>query len=191
MGLLLGLDTQHLPAFSKNWKKFLTLGILLFILGAFAVYASVFTTLVSVVILGFIIFFSGILMAYDSFTFWRGKSNSGFFLQLLMAVLYILLGLALIINPVASSISLTLLLGIFYIIIGIFRVAFAPTLRAPRWGWSWFNGVISLLLGILIVTSWPASGLYIIGLFIGIDLLFTGWAYIMAALAARSLIRPK
>lgn len=188
MSLILGIDKQHLPAFGKNWKRFLALGIVIFLLGMFAIYASVFTTLLSVVAFGLIIFFSGIMMTYDTFTFWRGK-KSGFFLHLLIACLYVLLGLALIINPVASSISFTLILGIFYIVIGIFRIAFTPTLRAPNWGWGWFNGVITLLLGILIVTSWPASGLYIIGLFIGLDLLFCGLTYIMLAFAARKLLR--
>jgi uncharacterized membrane protein HdeD (DUF308 family) len=186
MSLILGMDTRYLPAFGNNWKRFLAAGILLTLLGLLAIYAAVFTTLISVVILGFIIFFSGAVITFDTFTFWRGK-QSGFFLQLIFSILYLLVGLALIINPMAASISLTLLLGVFYIVIGIFRLAFSPTLRAPKWGWGWFNGVITLLLGILIITSWPASGLYIIGLFIGIDLLFCGWSYIMLAIAAKKL----
>lgn len=187
MSLILGLDTQHLPAFGSNWRKFLILGIILVILGLFAISAATFTTLLSVMLIGFIILFTGAIILYDTLSFWRRK-GSGFFLHLLFAVLYLIIGAVLVMNPVAGSVSLTLMLGIFYIVIGFLRVAFAPTLRAPHWGWAWFNGVITLFLGILIITSWPASSLYIIGLFVGIDLFFCGWAYIMSAIAARKLI---
>lgn len=187
MSLIFGFNNQHLPAFGNNWRKFLTLGIALVILGLFAISASTFTTLLSVVALGIIIFLGGVIIAVDTFSFWWRK-GSGFFLHLLFAILYIALGIMLISNPVAGSISLTFLLGIFYIVVGVFRIMFAPTLRTPKWGWGWFNGVITLVLGIMIITSWPASSLFIIGLFVGIDLVFIGFTYIMSALAARKLI---
>ena len=186
MSLILGFDSEHLPAFGNNWRRFLALGIVLVILGAFAISASTFTTLLSVVLLGIIMLCSGVLIAFDTFSFWH-KKGSGFLLHLLMAILYIIVGVMFIRNPAESSISLTLLLGVFYLMIGMFRIAFSPTLRTPRWGWGWLNGVITLLLGIMIITSWPASGLFVIGLFIGIDLVFCGWAYIMSALAARKI----
>jgi uncharacterized membrane protein HdeD (DUF308 family) len=53
-------------------------------------------------------------------------------------------------------------------------------------GWRLASSIITLLLGVLILLEWPASGLFIIGLFIGIDLIFTGWVYIVSALSARS-----
>lgn len=187
MSLILGFDQEHLPAFGSNWRQFFIFGIILVILGLFAISASTFTTILSVVFIGFIIFLSGIIIAFDTFSFWHRK-GSGFFLHALFAILYLVTGIILITHPVEGSISLTLVLGIFYLIIGLFRIAFAPTLRAPTWGWSWLNGVITLLLGIMILTSWPASGLFVIGLFVGIDLVFAGWAYIMSALAARKLI---
>lgn len=186
MSLLFGFDSQHLPAYGKNWRKFLLLGVALVILGALAISASMFTTFLSIVLLGVIMLGCGVLIAFDTFSFWR-KKGSGFLLHLLMAAFYIILGIMFIENPVMGSITLTLLLGIFYVMIGIFRLAFAPTLRTPQWGWAWLNGIITLLLGIMIITSWPASGLFVIGLFIGIDLLFCGWAYIMTAMAGRKL----
>lgn len=186
MGLLLPLDDQHLPAFGKNWLRFFIWGIALTILGLVAIGASTFTTIVSVVFLGFIIFISGVVMLLDTFTFWW-KKWSGFLIHLVVALLYLAVGLMLIKNPIEGSMSLTLLLGIFYIIAGIFRLTVFSVVQAPRWGWGWFNGLITLILGVLIVTNWPASSLFIIGLFVGIDLLFSGWTYIMASLAARSL----
>ncbi len=186
MSLLLGFDTQHLRAFGNNWKRFFVFGVVLFILGLLAISAATFTTLLSVIFLGFLLLFGGVILAYDAFTFWHQK-GSGFFLHLLFALLYIAAGLIFIFNPIAGSVSLTFFLGIFYIILGIFRLAFSPTLRAPNWGWGWLNGVITLLLGLMIIASWPSSSLFIIGLFVGIDLVFCGIAYMMSAMAAKKL----
>ena len=183
---LTGFTLQHLPAFKNNWKRFLFLGIVLFALGIFAIYASTFTTLVSVIFLGFVLFVGGVLIAFDTFSFWWKKWN-GFFVHLIVAILYLAVGICLIKDPVQSLITLTLLLGIFYIAAGVLRIAFSAALQSPQWGWSWLNGLITLLLGILIIVSWPGSSLFIIGLFVGIDLLFAGWSYIMAALAGRRL----
>jgi uncharacterized membrane protein HdeD (DUF308 family) len=184
MSLILGFNEKYLPAFGKNWFPFLIWGIALVVLGCVAIAAATFTTLLSVIFIGFILLLSGIVLLFDTFTFWRGKW-SGFFLHLLFSILYLAIGFTLIKDPLAGSVSLTFLLGIFYIIMGIFRVTFLPTLRAPMWGWGWLNGIITLLLGILILLSLPSSSLFIIGLFVGLDILFCGIAYIMSALTAK------
>lgn len=186
MSLSVRFDDQHLPKFGKNWPRFLILGIALFIIGLFAIGASVLTTLVTIVLLGFLIFFGGAVMLIDTLTFWWGKWGS-FFLHFIASILYVGVGLILIMNPLEGAVSLTLLLGIFYTVIGLFRIFFSASSRMPKWGWSLFTGVVTLILGILILSSWPASSLFIIGLFVGIDLVFVGWGYIMAALAARSI----
>jgi uncharacterized membrane protein HdeD (DUF308 family) len=172
--------------FSKNWAMFLVWGIALAVLGGLCIWSSTIATLVSVVFLGTLIMLSGIVIIFDTFTFWRRKGH-GFALHLLMGILYLVVGGMLIESPMLGSMSITLVLGIFYLVIGIIRVIASASLRVPRWGWGFFNGVISVLIGVLILSSWPASSLFIIGLFIGIDLLFAGWAYIMAALTARAL----
>lgn len=174
-------------AFGKNWGWFLIWGILLVILGALAITATTLTTLISVVFLGFVILITGIVVIIDSFTFWWRK-GSGFFFHIIMGILYFAVGVMLIKSPLAGSLSITFLLGILYTVVGIFRLLSSMSLRSPQWGWIFFNGIITLLLGILILSSWPESSLFIIGLFVGIDLLFTGWAYIMSAFAARSLM---
>ncbi|MDR3492398.1 MAG: DUF308 domain-containing protein [Gammaproteobacteria bacterium] len=172
--------------FGQNWKKFLLWGIALVILGAFAISASFFTTLMTVVFIGVIIFMAGVVVVIDAVTFWH-KSVSGFFFHALMGILYLVVGITLIVNPLEGSVSLTFLLGILYLTLGIFRLVYSLTHRTLQWGWSVFNALISLLLGVLILANWPASSLYIIGLFVGIDLLFSGWVYIMGALAGRAL----
>lgn len=186
MGYIAGRQLDRL-AFGKNWGWFLLWGILLLILGIFAISATTLTTLISVIFLGFVILISGIIVIIDSFSFWWRK-GSGFFFHLLMGILYFIVGVMLVKSPLVGSLSITLLLGVLYTVMGIFRLIASMSLRSPRWGWGFLNGIISLLLGILILSSWPQSSLFIIGLFVGIDLIFTGWAYIMASVAARSLM---
>lgn len=177
----------HLPAFGKNWGLFLFWGIALTVLGFIAIFESAFTTLFSVVAFGFLIFFAGCVLLLDTLSFWR-KKWSAFLMHFGLSALYLILGLMLILNPMSGSISITLLLGIFYIVIGLFRISFVSFVQTPNWGYGLFNGLIALALGILILANWPQSSLIIIGLFIGIDLVFCGMSYLMAAIAAKRLI---
>lgn len=171
--------------FAKNWAMFLVWGIVLTLLGFFAISASSFFTLMSVVLIGVLLLISGLVIIIDTFTFWW-RRWTGFFLHLVMGLLYAILGGLLIKSPVESAMSLTYFLGIFFIIIGVIRAVNSFFLRSPRWGWGLINGLVSLLLGIMILSNWPASSLYIIGLFVGIDLVFCGITYIAAAMASRS-----
>jgi uncharacterized membrane protein HdeD (DUF308 family) len=173
-------------AFNKNWGLFLVWGILLVILGTLAISTSILTTVISMIFIGALLVVGGIVITIDAFTFWRRHVWSNFFLYLLIGVMYFIAGIYLIESPLAASISLTLLLGIFYNVVGVFRIITSLIGRQPKWGWNFFSGIIALLLGTMIMASWPASGLYIIGLFVGIDLLFLGWVYIIGALSARS-----
>lgn len=174
-------------ALSSYWGWFFTWGILLLILGITAVSAATLTTLISVIFIGFLITLSGAIIFVDTFTFWW-KKWTGFFIHLIMSLLYLIAGLMLINNPALGSTTLTLLLGIFYIFVGVSRVTYSLSFKIRRWQWSFLNGFISLLLGILIITNLPSASLFIIGLFVGIDLIFCGFAYIMTALAARKRV---
>lgn len=177
-------NLRDLSIYRKNASSFLLWGSALFVLGLLAISFSYFTTMLSVIILGCIIFATGIIIIFDTFTSWRDKKH-GFLLNLIIAILYLVVGSMLIYGPVLAAASLTLLLGGLYMVLGLFRIFYSMSVRLPQWGWSLFNGIVSLVLGFLILAHWPASSLFIIGLFVGIDLVFCGWAYIMIGLAAR------
>jgi uncharacterized membrane protein HdeD (DUF308 family) len=179
------LKNVDLLLFRKNQKLFSVWGIILIILGIMAISTSAFATLLSVYFLSALLLASGMVILVDSFTFWWGKWK-GFFLHLIMSLLYIAVGTILLLDPLLGTLALTLLLGFFYIMLGAFRIGYSLYLHAPQWGWSLFNGIISFILGILILIQWPASSLYVIGLLVGIDLLLSGWAYIMV-----SLLQPR
>lgn len=186
MNYLFKMSDANLASFGKNWGWFLVWGVALVILGLVAIGATTMTTMISIVLIGILLLVGGVVIIIDTFTFWWGHWR-GFFLHLLMGILYLIVGILFVKNPVYASISLTWLLAILFIGVGIFRSAYALSLKAPQWGWTLFNGLITLLLGLMILANWPASSLFVIGLFVGIDLLFCGWAYIMAALSARAL----
>lgn len=169
---------------SKNWGWIFAFGLIMLILGVLAISYSFFTTIVSIIFLGTLLFLSGIVVIIDSFRSWWQKWPD-FFIHLFMGILYLIAGGMLIKAPLLGSISITLFLAIFYIILGISRIVYVFTTHLPRRGWRIFNAIITLLLGVLILAEWPASGLFIIGLFIGIDLVISGWLYLMAGLAAK------
>jgi uncharacterized membrane protein HdeD (DUF308 family) len=89
-------------------------------------------------------------------------------------------------QPKEGAIQLTLIIALFLIVSGIFRIVFAVVERFTGWGWVLLNGAVTLFLGMLIYKQWPLSGLWVIGLFIGIDLIFNGWAWIMLAIGLRT-----
>lgn len=177
---------EHLHDIRKHWAFFSLWGVLLMLLGVAAISAITFTTYVSVMVIGFFILFSGCILFLDTFTFWRGKRH-GFVLHLLASVLYIAAGGLLISNPVAGSVTITFLLGLLYVMLGIFRLVSVFSTRLPQWGWGMFNGLVTLAIGVLILLSWPASSVFVLGLFIGIDIFFLGLAYTMMAVGARSV----
>lgn len=170
--------------FRRNWGWLLALGIITILLGMIALLDSVFATIVSMIVFGWVLLIAGIVEAVHVF---RDRRSGHVFLHSLNAVLSFVVGLMLIRYPLSGALVLTLILAVYFIVAGIFRIVAALRLRLPLWGWSLTNGIITLLLGIFVWAHWPSSSLWIIGLFIGIDLIFTGWAQVMLAFGVRRL----
>jgi uncharacterized membrane protein HdeD (DUF308 family) len=173
---------SDLESLRKQWKSFLFMGILMIVLGFFAIGAATTVTIVSVALLGSLLLIGGIVQTV--YSFWS-RQWSGFFFSLLAGIIYSVTGFLLLMHPTAGALSLTLLLAAFYIIGGIFRIVGSIMMRFEQWGWALLSGIIKLVLGVLIWTGWPATGLWIFGLFIGIDLIFYGWFWVLLALSAK------
>ena len=167
----------------RQWKWFLVLGIVLIVLGTLALVASVAVTIISVLFFGVLFIISGIFQAVQAF---RTRQWKGFFLHSLAGVLDLVVGLLLVTHPTAGALALTLLLAAFFLVGGLFRIVTAFTVRFPNWGWTVLGGLVSLFLGILLGMEWPQSGLWFIGMCIGIDMVFNGWGWVMMALAAHA-----
>lgn len=180
-----GLSLPGLQELRRNWGWFLALGVALVVLGAIALGASVATTIVSVLLFGWLLIFGGVIEAVHAF--WREKGWGGFFIDLLTGILYVVVGFMMVGNPAATAMALTLLIALFLMFSGIFRVVVALMLRFPHRGWLVLHGAINLLLGIAIWRRWPWDGLWVIGLFIGIDMIFNGWSLVMLGLAVKKI----
>ena len=167
----------------RNWGWLLTLGIVFLILGTIGLSMAVGLTLVSVFFLGIILIIAGVAQIIDTF---KSKHWQGALWHALVALLYIAAGMVIIYDPVLASTALTALIASFLIVIGVLRFVMALQLRGSKgWGWLLFAGLMAIVLGGLILAQWPWSGLWVIGLLIAIDLIISGWTYIVLALAIR------
>lgn len=173
-----------------DWQWLMWIGIALIILGTLSILIASLTTLVSVIIFGIFLLLNSSILIYQSFKLWQRQHKSKFFFQLTLGILYALMGVLFVVNPVHLAISLTLVLAVFYIILGTFRCVLALLQRPPSWGWLLFSALITVVLGILIIYQWPVSGLWVIGVFVGIDIITIGWAFIINAVSLRRLSTP-
>lgn len=153
-----------------NWL--IILGVLTIILGVIALLYSVTTTIVTAVFFGILLVIGGISEEVFSTKYVREKTDR--FLHLLLGLFAIVVGVISVVYPVIAAESLTILLGAFLTTSGLFMLIGAPLILAAGRGWMIANGIISLLLGVLILVGWPMTGLWVIGLFIGIYLIFRG-----------------
>jgi uncharacterized membrane protein HdeD (DUF308 family) len=173
-----------LPELHRHWKTLLALGLLLIVLGTIAVCASTFATLLSVLLLGTLLLFAGGGLVAHAFSAPRW---SGFFLQLLSGLLYVVVGWLCVTRPGVQAIVLTLLLALSLVVHGGVRIGAALVAHVDGRGVLFVSGLLSLLLGIMIWNQWPVSGLWVIGLFAGIDLVFYGLWLVSLAQAVRRL----
>ena len=157
----------------KSWGWFLAFGILLTVLGAVCVVKSQTATSFSILALGWVLAISGVLWLVNSV--WA-FSWDGFFLYLLNAIIRGVTGYLLIRHPDAGAAGVTMLLASLFIVGGLFRGVGAGVIQFPRWGWTVFAGLVSVVLGVYLLATWPTARTYFIGLAIGIDLIFDGAA---------------
>jgi uncharacterized membrane protein HdeD (DUF308 family) len=174
---------HELEAIKAHWKGILALGIVLILVGTAAVIMPLAATLATALVLGSLLLVAGVAQLIGSF--WT-RDWSGFFLTLLMGILYVVLGVMILRAPVRAELALTLLLACVLMVGGLFRIIGSLMYRFPHWGWVLAGGAINLVLGVLIWEQWPEAALWVIGLFVGIDLIFTGWTWVMLSLAVKN-----
>jgi uncharacterized membrane protein HdeD (DUF308 family) len=154
------------------------------VLGTVGLYMTFALTLATVLLFGVLILAGGVLQVAHAFTCKGWKSVVG---HVLIAILYVAAGLLILIDPILASSVLTLALAGVLIAVGVIRIQMAFQLRSAVAGWYWplLSGIVSIVLGGIIIAHWPVSGLWVIGLFVAVELIFHGWSYIFIALAAR------
>ena len=167
------LDTIVSGMATRNRKRLMGYGIFSVILGFIGIYLSTAMTVTTILFMGIFLTVIGVIFLVETFSApdWKGK-----LLNLALAVLYVGAGIVTVLNPVSTAIWFTLFLAIFLMMIGILRIimAFQIKDRTAAWSWVAFGGLLNIILGVLVYMQWPASGLWVIGLFISIELIIHG-----------------
>src|SRR4030088_1647497 len=168
-----GSDTAPLRA-KSGW--IIALGVVYLLAGFIALGSVAMATVASVLVVGVMMIIAGVAEVFSAFQI---KSWGKFLLWVLLGVLYIIDGFATFENPLLAAALLTLILGASLAASGIMRMLLAFSMKQEaRCFWVLLSGGITLLRGLLILAHWPVSSLYILGLFLGIDLVMAGAAWI-------------
>jgi uncharacterized membrane protein HdeD (DUF308 family) len=169
-----------------HWKAFLIEGILLTILGLAAMIVPPLASLAVTIFLGWMFLISGI--AGLALTFWA-RGMPGFWWSLLSAVLAIGAGIILLAQPIEGTLTLTVVVGVYFLAEGVATIMYALEHRrelSGRWSWLLIAGIVDIVIAGIIISGLPGSALWAIGLLVGINLLFGGTTLIGMALAARA-----
>jgi uncharacterized membrane protein HdeD (DUF308 family) len=179
------LELQQLR---DHWVLLLVLGIAMVIIGVACMACSFVATLATATFFGTVLFVGGVVHIVNAVTCrnWRG-----FFVHLVAGVLYGVVGLIMMNHPVATAAGITIMLAAAFMVVGIIRIIVAAVERFQGWFWVLLNGFIDLLLGLFIWRHFPEDAFWIIGLFVGIDLILAGWTWVILAISVRSALPSK
>ena len=181
--LMMSSLRHEAAAIRGNWFWFVLLGIGLVAIGTVALGSVGIASLATALVLGSLILLGGVAETLGAF--WC-RAWSGFFFHLLSGILAIVIGALFLRAPVDAVLALTLLVACYLMVGGIFKIVSAASYRFAAWGWTLFGGVIDVVLGVMIWVEWPDSALWVIGLFVGISLIFRGFNWIGLGMALRS-----
>lgn len=183
------------PLHAENVRKFgiwaTIYGIVLIILGILAIIMPGVATLATGLTIGWLLLIAGIVGVIAVFT--AGVSAPGFWWNLITAILYALAGAALLWRPVAGALTLTIILAAYLLATGVVKAAMAFEYRRaiPKaWGWMLLSALVDIVLGVMIVLGLPGTSVWVLGLLVGINLLFTGVALIVAGVESRKTPAP-
>lgn len=169
---------ENISEMQRNRGWILALGIALIVLGMLAVTYTVSATIATMIYLGYMLLIAGAFEIVGAF--WA-RQWGGFFLDLLMGVLLVLAGIITLNHEGAVSVLLTGILAFFFMTGGLVRIITAVTMRFCSWGWVVLSGVVTFALGFIIWRQWPISGMWVPGMLLGVELIFSGWNYVALA----------
>jgi uncharacterized membrane protein HdeD (DUF308 family) len=180
----LGPDSSSHAPLRAKWGWIVALGVVYLIAGFIALGSVVMATVASVWVVGIMMIIAGVAEVINAF---QVKTWGKFILWLLLGALYIVAGFVAFENPLLTAVWLTLFLGAALVASGIVRIYLAFNMKAGSpWVWVVVSGLITLLLGGIILIHWPVSAVYTLGIFLGIDLVFAGASWIGLGFAMKN-----
>lgn len=179
-----GKMLDELGTLQHYWGWFVALGVAMIVLGFVALGSLAVASLATALAFGLLLVAGGLAEVIGAFWVRRW---SVFFLHLLSGVLSLVVGVLFLAAPVGALLALTLLLGCLLLVGGIFKLLAARKDRFAGWGWVLLSGILDVVLGVMIVLAWPEAALWVVGLFIGLNLVFRGVNWVGLGLALRAL----
>ena len=181
------MSTPSLGAIAKEsvgWS--IALSVLMLLAGVLAIVLPPIAGIAVVLVVAWLLMFSGAVHLVFA---WYTRTTGGFVWELLLGILYIFVGVYTLVHPVAGLAALTLVLAIYLVAEGVLELILSFRLRPlPGSNWLFFDGIVTLILAILIWRTWPSSSEWVIGMLVGISMLFSGAARLSLSLAARRML---
>jgi uncharacterized membrane protein HdeD (DUF308 family) len=181
------LDPEVREGLARTWKSLRLIGIVAIVIGCVAILLPELFTLGAAIFIGIVLVIVSAVLAAAAFA---AHGVGSFLARLAWALLTFVVGLWLILEPHNGSLTLTLVLGIYFLLMGLTRIVVAFLGRGqPNAGWIGLSGICGLIIGILVLAKFPSSGDWAIGLLVGIDLIFAGWSLISVAQVGKEVSR--
>jgi uncharacterized membrane protein HdeD (DUF308 family) len=175
---------EQVQRLKSSWVWLALLGAISLVGGVFALLNPFAATFAAVLVAGWTFILFGVLQIIQAFSV---RAWSGFLWALLLGVLTAAVGVSLLYNPLAGALTLTLLVAILFLVMGVVKVMYGISLRPVRgWGWVVLSGAISLLLGVLILANYPVSAASILGILLAIELISNGVFLLLMSFGLRS-----
>jgi uncharacterized membrane protein HdeD (DUF308 family) len=181
------LDPEVREALGRSWKTVMAIGVLLIIVGCIAILVPAVASVGTAIFIGWL---AVILAAFLTAAAFSAHSLGSLAVRLAWALVTLLVGIWLIVEPHNGTLTLTFVLGLYFLVMGVTRIAVAFVGRGqPNAGLVGLSGVCGLIIGVLVLVKFPSSADWAIGLLVGIDLIFAGWTLTSIALVGRDVER--
>jgi uncharacterized membrane protein HdeD (DUF308 family) len=181
------MDPAVREGLARSWKGLMIVGVLAIVLGCLAILLPAVASLGTAIFIGWVLLIAGAFLVAAAFS---AHSIGSLVVRMLWAVLTVIVGVWLIVEPHNGTLTLTLVLGIYFLFMGLTRITVAFVGRGqPNAGLVGLSGVAGLLIGILVLAKFPSSADWAIGLLVGIDLIFAGWTLTSVASLGKDLSR--
>ncbi len=174
------LQLNILNYLQKHWKLFAVEGVFFIVLGSIAIIIPQVFTIGIALLLGWLLLVAGIFQIIRSLSL---RNMPGISFWLFSGLLQVIIGYFLVIKPTAGVLTLTMLLTLFFALEGVAKISMALMMRPlSRWGWVFFSGLTSLFLAIVVWAGWPGTASWVLGLLLGINMIFLGYSLLNISL---------
>ena len=181
------MDPAVREGLARSWKALMTIGVIAIVVGCICILVPAVASVGTAIFIGWILIVAGAFLVAGAFA---AVSIGSVVLRLLWAFLTVIVGIWLVVEPHNGTLTLTFVLGVYFLFMGVTRIAVAFSSRGQQGaGLVGLSGFAGLLIGILVLAEFPSSADWAIGLLVGIDLIFAGWTLVSVALVGKDLSR--